>query len=82
MRLVKPKKPLQDNFTDCGVYLLHYVEKIFSKYSTYLPVPFNTFLLGSLVCIRIRIHLYPDSYWECVIADLDSGAQKLTTIFN
>ncbi|XP_023320677.1 sentrin-specific protease 6-like [Eurytemora carolleeae] len=29
IKLMKPNKPEQDNFTDCGVFLLHYVEKIF-----------------------------------------------------
>ena len=32
MRLFRPEKPLQENSTDCGIYLLHYVEKIFSEY--------------------------------------------------
>lgn len=30
MRLVNPSKPLQNKNTDCGLYLLNYVEKIFS----------------------------------------------------
>jgi len=29
VRLVKPEKPEQLNFTDCGVYLLQYIEKMF-----------------------------------------------------
>ena len=28
-----PKKPEQDNYSDCGIYLLEYVEKIFKKYN-------------------------------------------------
>lgn len=31
MRTVRPRKPEQENFTDCGIFLLHYVEKIFNK---------------------------------------------------
>merc|ERR1719300_872653 len=29
MKTVRPKKPEQENFSDCGIFLLHYVEKIF-----------------------------------------------------
>ena len=29
--MVVPIKPDQTNFTDCGIYLLHYVEKIFTR---------------------------------------------------
>jgi len=29
VKLFKPNKPHQENFTDCGLYLLHYIEKIF-----------------------------------------------------
>ena len=31
MKTVRPKKPEQENFSDCGIFLLHYVEKIFMK---------------------------------------------------
>eukprot|EP00092_Neocalanus_flemingeri_P039130 GFUD01042592.1.p1 GENE.GFUD01042592.1~~GFUD01042592.1.p1 ORF type:complete len:792 (-),score=267.30 GFUD01042592.1:12-2387(-) len=31
MAVVYPRKPLQDNYTDCGVFLLHYVEKIIER---------------------------------------------------
>ena len=31
MKTVRPRKPEQENFTDCGIFLLHYVEKIFNK---------------------------------------------------
>ena len=31
MKTVRPKKPEQENFSDCGIFLLHYVEKIFRK---------------------------------------------------
>ena len=31
MKTVRPMKPEQENFTDCGLFLLHYVEKIFKK---------------------------------------------------
>jgi len=31
MRVVRPSLPQQDNFTDCGVFLLHYVEKILER---------------------------------------------------
>ena len=32
MRTVRPSKPEQENYTDCGIYLLHYIEKMFSRY--------------------------------------------------
>lgn len=32
MKTVRPKKPEQENFSDCGIFLLHYVEKIFLRY--------------------------------------------------
>ena len=31
MKTIRPKKPEQENFSDCGIYLLHYVEKIFQR---------------------------------------------------
>ena len=31
MKTVKPKKPEQKNFTDCGIFLLHYAEKVITK---------------------------------------------------
>jgi len=31
MKTVRPKKPEQENFSDCGIFLLHYVEKIFES---------------------------------------------------
>ena len=31
MRTLWPVKPEQPNYSDCGIYLLHYVEKIFSS---------------------------------------------------
>merc|ERR1719153_127021 len=31
MRVVRPDKPEQHNYSDCGIYLLHYVEKIFAS---------------------------------------------------
>ena len=31
MRTLWPTKPEQPNYSDCGIYLLHYVEKIFSS---------------------------------------------------
>ena len=35
VRLLKPEKPNQDNFTDCGVYLLQYVEMIFGNKNSF-----------------------------------------------
>jgi len=35
MRLLKPEKPQQQNYTDCGVFLLHYVEKMFQSVAQY-----------------------------------------------
>ena len=32
IRAVKADVPLQDNFTDCGVYLLHYAEKLLERW--------------------------------------------------
>jgi hypothetical protein len=31
MRTLRPVKPEQHNYSDCGIYLLHYVEKIFGS---------------------------------------------------
>ena len=31
MKTVWPEIPLQENDTDCGIYLLHYIEKMFIK---------------------------------------------------
>ena len=30
MRVVVPKPPQQDNYSDCGVFLLHYVDWMFT----------------------------------------------------
>ena len=35
MPAIRPIKPQQENFSDCGIYLLHYTEKIFARYSKY-----------------------------------------------
>ena len=35
MRTLRPKKPEQENGSDCGIYLLYYVEKMFSRYVSY-----------------------------------------------
>ena len=35
MRVVRPVKPEQTNYSDCGIYLLHYVEKIFNRSDFY-----------------------------------------------
>ena len=32
VEVVHPCLPQQDNYTDCGLYLLHYVEKIMERY--------------------------------------------------
>jgi len=29
IKTVRPRKPEQENFSDCGIFLLHYVEKVF-----------------------------------------------------
>ena len=31
MKVVRPVKPEQPNFSDCGIFLLQYVEKIFTR---------------------------------------------------
>ena len=31
MKTLKPTKPEQQNYSDCGLFLLHYVEKIFGR---------------------------------------------------
>jgi len=31
MRTVRPMKPEQENYSDCGIFLLHYVEKVFNS---------------------------------------------------
>lgn len=35
MSIVRPKKPNQENSSDCGIFLLHYVEKIFQDVSAF-----------------------------------------------
>lgn len=35
MSVVRPKKPEQENSSDCGIFLLHYVEKIFEDVSAF-----------------------------------------------
>ena len=43
MRTLWPVKPEQHNYSDCGIYLLHYVEKIFSSVAQfYWPETVNT----------------------------------------
>jgi len=43
MRTLRPVKPEQQNYSDCGIYLLHYVEKIFSSVAQfYWPETVNT----------------------------------------
>ena len=36
MRTLRPKKPEQENGSDCGIYLLHYVEMIFQNPQQFL----------------------------------------------
>ena len=31
IRTVRPTKPEQENYTDCGIYLLQYIEKMFDR---------------------------------------------------
>ena len=31
MKTMRPSPSLQDNFSDCGIFLLHYVEKILQR---------------------------------------------------
>ena len=31
MKVVVPKPPQQDNYSDCGVFLLHYVDWMFAR---------------------------------------------------
>ena len=35
MRTVRPAKPEQENGTDCGIYLLQYIEKMFTSVAQY-----------------------------------------------
>ena len=43
MRTLWPVKPEQHNYSDCGIYLLHYVEKIFTSVAQfYWPDTVNT----------------------------------------
>jgi len=35
MRTVRPAKPEQENYTDCGIYLLQYIEKMFTSVAQY-----------------------------------------------
>ena len=44
MELVHPCLPQQDNYTDCGLFLLHYVEKILERYHVVISLSF--FLLA------------------------------------
>ena len=36
MRTLQPNNPEQQNQSDCGIYLLHYVEKVFENVSAFL----------------------------------------------
>ena len=54
VRLLKPEKPNQDNFTDCGVYLLQYVEMIFGNKKV-LKLFFVKLLSRSVLCNIIII---------------------------
>ena len=31
MKTVRPQKPEQENYSDCGIYLLHYIEMMFKR---------------------------------------------------
>ena len=43
MRTLRPVKPEQHNYSDCGIYLLHYIEKIFDSVAQfYWPETVNT----------------------------------------
>ena len=43
MRTLRPVKPEQHNYSDGGIFLLHYVEKIFSRLPQFLwPETVNT----------------------------------------
>eukprot|EP00092_Neocalanus_flemingeri_P033060 GFUD01035954.1.p1 GENE.GFUD01035954.1~~GFUD01035954.1.p1 ORF type:complete len:1471 (+),score=415.21 GFUD01035954.1:79-4491(+) len=35
MKTVRPKKPEQENYSDCGIYLLHYIEMMFKSVAQY-----------------------------------------------
>jgi len=35
MRTVRPQKPEQENYSDCGIYLLHYIEMMFKSVAQY-----------------------------------------------
>ena len=55
MRVIYPRKAEQENGFDCGVYLLHYVEEILSRYyiaqlrpSSSLAEPDAVFSSGSV----------------------------------
>ena len=46
MKTVRPIKPEQENFSDCGIYLLHYIEMMFKRFeilscSTFKKVDLN-----------------------------------------
>ena len=38
IRTVRPKKPEQENYTDCGIYLLKYIEKMFERLVIYIQI--------------------------------------------
>ena len=54
MRTLRPKKPEQENFSDCGIYLLYYVEKMFGRYECFINC-LNIFDLMLLQSVSISV---------------------------
>ena len=54
MRTIRPQKPEQENNSDCGIYLLYYVEKMFGRYECFINC-LNTFDLILLQSVSISV---------------------------
>ena len=60
MRTVRPAKPEQENYTDCGIYLLQYIEKMFTRFVILLSchiLSLNHFLVLPNITGLVRLKI-------------------------
>ena len=50
MKVVRPFLPQQDNFTDCGVFLLHYAERVLDRWESKKNTFFSYILFTGKNC--------------------------------
>ena len=81
MRTLRPVKPEQHNYSDCGIYLLHYVEKIFSNVvQFYWPETVNTlnedwFPLNEVLKLGHNISVLSGGFQEECTCSVDQGSR-------